>query len=141
MALLFLAKSLFTANQQITDIAKNTEVGAESAYKYKQNIALTAGAVNELRVDTLTLMKASAALNDELGLAVQYDMDRLVHLAKILDANVLNNKQAVAYNKLANNKWLANKTPNKTSYDYLLTIPCYDEYDYICRDTREEIIE
>jgi len=34
-------------------------------------------------------------------------------------------------NKLANKKWSANKTPDKTPYDFLITIPCYDEYDYI----------
>ena len=34
-------------------------------------------------------------------------------------------------NKLANKKWLPNKTPNKRPYDFIITIPCYDEYDYI----------
>ena len=34
-------------------------------------------------------------------------------------------------NKLANKKWLPNKTPNKRPYDFINTIPCYDEYDYI----------
>ena len=34
-------------------------------------------------------------------------------------------------NKLANKKWLPNKTLNKKPYDFLITIPCYDEYDYI----------
>ena len=34
-------------------------------------------------------------------------------------------------NKLANKKWRIHKTPNKESYDFLIAIPCYDEYDYI----------
>jgi len=34
-------------------------------------------------------------------------------------------------NKLADKKWGIHKTPNKQSYDFIVSIPCYDEYDYI----------
>ena len=34
-------------------------------------------------------------------------------------------------NKLANKKWSPHKTPSNQHYDFIITIPCYDEYDYI----------
>ena len=34
-------------------------------------------------------------------------------------------------NKLANKKWAPHKTLSNQHYDFIITIPCYDEYDYI----------
>ena len=103
MILAFALKSLFTANQQITDIGKSTESSAESAYNFRMQMSLAAASSNDLRVNSETLLKANKALNDELGLAVQYDAERLIPLAKILDAQVLTTAQAAKYNQLANN--------------------------------------
>jgi len=103
MILAFAVKSLFTANQQITDIGKSTESSAESAYDFRMQMSLAAASSNDLRVNSETLLKANKALNDELGLAVQYDVERLIPLAKILDAQVLTTAQAAKYNQLANN--------------------------------------
>jgi len=33
--------------------------------------------------------------------------------------------------KLADRKWAPSNTPSKDKYDIIITIPCYDEYDYI----------
>ena len=112
-----LTKSLFKADQMMTDIAKNTNNTLMSAYRYKQEMAGTAALANDLRVNSQTIANASAALNDELGISLQYDMDRLVPLAKILDANVLNTKQAAAYNTLANSNNMTVKETLKASED------------------------
>ena len=103
MAAAFLIKSLFTADQQITNIGKNTEASYWSAYAFRQEMSLVAISSNDLRINSETLLKANQALNDELGLAVQYDAERLIPLAKILDAQVLTTAQAAKYNQLANN--------------------------------------
>ena len=103
MILAFALKSLFTANQQITDIGKSTESSAASAYDFRMQMSLAAASSNDLRVNSETLLKANKALNDELGLAIQYDAERLIPLAKILDAQVLTTAQAAKYNQLANN--------------------------------------
>ena len=34
-------------------------------------------------------------------------------------------------NKLANKEWSPHARPKKSNYDFLITIPCYDEIDYI----------
>tara|TARA_Y100001970_G_scaffold120870_1_gene149939 strand:+ start:9 stop:1127 length:1119 start_codon:yes stop_codon:yes gene_type:complete len=41
-------------------------------------------------------------------------------------------------NKLADSKWIPHKSPSKKKYDFLITIPCYDELDYI-KKTLESI--
>ena len=33
--------------------------------------------------------------------------------------------------KLANKKWTPHKKPNKNKYDFIISIPCYNEYDYL----------
>ena len=35
--------------------------------------------------------------------------------------------------KSAHEKWTIQKGPKKESFDFIITIPCYDEYDYILK--------
>ena len=41
-------------------------------------------------------------------------------------------------NKLADSRWIPHKSPSKKKYDFLITIPCYDELNYI-KKTLESI--
>jgi hypothetical protein len=89
MIALFALKSLFEADQQITEIQKNTESGAISAFKFRTQLSGAALATQDLRVNTLTLIKANEALNKAKGTALQFDTETLITAAKILDAEIL----------------------------------------------------
>jgi len=87
---LIAVKSLFEANKQITEIQKNTESGAISAFKFRTQLSLAANTLKgDLRVNTLTLTKANEALNKAKGTALQFDIKTLETAAKILDAEIL----------------------------------------------------
>jgi len=100
---LFLLKSLFTANDQIVEMQRNINISEKSAYKFRNNLSLAAANANNLRVTSEGMMKTNAALNEQLGYALQYDTDRLVVLTEILDAQVMSNEAAAQLSILSNN--------------------------------------
>ena len=89
LLLVFLGKSLFTANQQITDIRKNLGVSSTEAFKIRNEFSLIAASSNDLRVNSEAILKANQELNDALGTALVFETETLVTTTKILDAKIL----------------------------------------------------
>jgi len=89
LLLLFAAKSLFTANQQITDIRKNLGISGIEAYKIRTQFSGIAHDAGNLRVTSAALLKNNQDLNAQLGTALVFETETLVTTTKILDAKIL----------------------------------------------------
>ena len=89
MALLLFVKSLFQANQNITDIQRNLGVGGIEARELNFQFNAIAVSSNDLRVNLKSLFAASKALNESYGTALMFNDETLKTSAKLIDAKLL----------------------------------------------------
>ena len=88
-----LVKSLFQANQNVTDIKRNLAVGNIEARELNLKFNSIAVSSNDLRINLKTLFAASSALNQSYGTALMFNEETLKTSAQLLDSKILEGEQ------------------------------------------------
>ena len=89
LALVMFVKSLFQANQNITDIQRNLAVGGVEARELNFKFTAMAVSSNDLRINLKSLYAASGALNESYGTALMFNDETLKTSARLIDAKIL----------------------------------------------------
>jgi biotin operon repressor len=89
LLLTFLSKSLFDANQQITNIRKNLGVSGFEAFKIRNQFSGIAALSGDIRVNSAAILKTNQELNNVLGTALVFETETLETATKVLDAKIL----------------------------------------------------
>ena len=88
-----LVKSLFEANQNVTNIKRNLVVNGVEARKLNMEFNAIAATANDLRINLRSLFAASNALNQSYGTALMFNEETLKTSAQLIDAKILEGEQ------------------------------------------------
>ena len=76
---------LFNAEKEITEMAKGLNMTKAEAEAVKQNFAVIARDTGDIRVNSVRIGKANAALNQQLGTGVMFSGDMLTTFSKLTE--------------------------------------------------------